>query len=201
MTRTWVRMKWREDGRRERRNHTALWEKCGRSFLLEFSTKQYLKLTINTSSVVLFLVAHAKKFRLEHLGLSLPSCSVCVLSRGWRWAPPTSRLFLELDGFPGLQAQHGWGRAGNHTGTEAQGEFWSDWLEWVWAVLAGGYQGTSQWYHTSGELEEMAAGWLVQRGHSYPYSVLSPSSGAVTYLIIFIILLLSTGWSFFPNSF
>lgn len=97
-----------------------------------------------------------------------------------------------------MRHSHGWGRAGNHTGTEAQGGFC--------AGVTGASQGSSgRWVpghfsevpFKSGKVEEMAAQWVVQRGHSYLYSVLSPSSGAVTYLIIFIIFLLSTGWTFF----
>lgn len=157
MTRTWVRMKWMEDGTRERRNRIVLWEKCGRSFLLEFSTQQYLKLTINTSLFVLFLAVHTKRFTFEHLGLSLLCCSVCVTGRGWRWAPPTSHLFLKQDGLPGLQTQHGWGTATGEAGLgttqvlRLRVGFVLEWLEWVRALLAGGYQGTSQRYHSKVE--------------------------------------------------
>lgn len=91
-----------------------------------------------------------------------------------------------------------WVRAGNHTGSEAQGG--------VCARVTGAIQGScSRWVpgHFSevplkcGKVEEMSARRVVERSLSYPYSVVSPSSGPVTYLIIFIIFLLSTGWTFF----
>lgn len=90
-------------------------------------------------------------------------------------------------------------RTVNHMGTGAQGGLCAG-ATASRGSHSGGVPGQfSEEPFRSGKEAEMAARCVTQRGHSYLCSVLSPSSGAVICSTIFIILLLSSGWTFFKK--
>lgn len=207
MTRTWERMKQRKGATKERGDHLVLGEKCGRSFLLEGFHQQYLRPTMKISSFILLLVVHTKTYILLPSGLepallhSVPAG--CI--GGWRWVPPAPCLFPVRGSLLGT-ASTTWGGCGhrqprtvNHVGTGAQGGLCAG-ATASRGSRSGGVPGQfSEEPFRSGKEAEMAARCVTQRGHSYLCSVLSPSSGAVICSTIFIILLLSSGWTFFKK--
>lgn len=155
------------------------------------------------SLFVLLLVVHTKTY--IHLPSGLEPAllhSVPAGSRGVKVGAPSTLPLPGVGQFAG-DCKHNMGGCGhrqprtvNHVGTGAQGGLCAGATASRGSRSSGVPGQFSEEPFRSGKEAEMAARCVTQRGHSYLCSVLSPGSGAVIFSTIFIILLLSSGWTF-----